>query len=72
MIFNIKVFFEINTSSTTLLNNHGGNTFKPDDNSIKITAPGLWGIRAAQGGLPGVEGDYDHLNLRAFLLFNVK
>ncbi len=40
--------------------------------SIKITAPGLWGIRAAQGGLPGVEGDYDHLNLRAFLLFNVK
>ena len=24
---------------------------------IKITAPGLWGIRAAQGGLPGVEGD---------------
>lgn len=39
---------------------------------IKITAPGLWGIRAAQGGLPGVEGDYDHLNLRAFLLFEVK
>ena len=39
---------------------------------IKITAPGLWGIRAAQGGLPGVEGDYDALNLRAFLLFEVR
>ena len=39
---------------------------------IKITAPGLWGIRAAQSGLPGVEGDYDNLNLRAFLLFEVK
>lgn len=39
---------------------------------IKITAPGYWGIRAAQSGLPGVEGDYDHLNLRAFLLFDVK
>ena len=39
---------------------------------IKITAPGWWGIRAAQAGLPGVEGDYDHLNLRAFLLFEVK
>ena len=39
---------------------------------IKITAPGYWGIRAAQTGLPGVEGDYDNLNLRAFLLFNVK
>ena len=39
---------------------------------VKITAPGLWGIRAAQGGLPGVAGDYDALNLRAFLLFEVK
>ncbi|MBR1671846.1 MAG: DUF4198 domain-containing protein [Fretibacterium sp.] len=39
---------------------------------IKITAPGLWGVRAAQGGLPGVEGDYDALNLRAFLLFEVR
>ena len=39
---------------------------------VKITAPGWWGIRAAQAGLPGVEGDYDHLNLRAFLLFEVK
>ncbi len=39
---------------------------------VKFTAPGWWGIRAAQSGLPGVEGDYDALNLRAFLLFNVK
>ena len=39
---------------------------------IKITSAGWWGIRAAQGNLPGVEGDYDHLNLRAFLLFDVK
>ncbi|MBQ7577912.1 MAG: DUF4198 domain-containing protein [Synergistaceae bacterium] len=39
---------------------------------IKITAPGLWGIRAAQGNLPGKPGDYDNLNLRSFLLFNVK
>ncbi len=39
---------------------------------IKITAPGLWGIRAFQGDLPGVKGDYDALTLRAFLLFEVK
>ena len=39
---------------------------------VKITAPGWWGIRAAQEGLPGVDGDYDSLNLRAFLLFEVK
>lgn len=39
---------------------------------VKITAPGWWGIRASQTGLPGVEGDYDHLNLRSFLLFEVK
>ncbi|MBQ6664352.1 MAG: DUF4198 domain-containing protein, partial [Synergistaceae bacterium] len=39
---------------------------------VKITAPGWWGIRAAKSGLPGVEGDYDALNLRAFLLFEVK
>lgn len=39
---------------------------------VKITAPGWWGIRAAQGGLPGVEGDYDALNLRSFLLFDVR
>lgn len=39
---------------------------------VKITAPGLWGIRAYQGGLPGVEGDYDAQTLRAFILFEVK
>ena len=39
---------------------------------IKITAPGWWGIRAYQGDLPGVDGDYDALTLRAFLLFEVK
>ncbi|MBQ3450351.1 MAG: DUF4198 domain-containing protein [Synergistaceae bacterium] len=39
---------------------------------IKITAPGYWGIRASQTGLPGAEGDYDNLNIRAFLLFSVK
>ena len=39
---------------------------------IKITAPGWWGVRAYQGDLPGVEGDYDAFTLRAFLLFEVK
>lgn len=39
---------------------------------VKITAPGWWGIRAYQGDLPGVEGDYDMKTLRAFLLFRVK
>ena len=39
---------------------------------IKITAPGFWGIRAYQGGLPGKAGDYDALTLRAFLLFEIK
>lgn len=39
---------------------------------VKITAPGLWGIRAMKTGLPGSEGDYDSVTYRAFLLFNVK
>ena len=39
---------------------------------VKITAPGWWGIRAYQGDLPGVEGDYDAKTLRAFLRFRVK
>lgn len=39
---------------------------------IKITAPGLWGVRAMQAGLPGAEGDYDSRSLRSFLLFEVK
>ena len=39
---------------------------------IKITAPGWWGIRAYQGDLPGVKGDFDAFTLRAFLLFEVK
>ena len=39
---------------------------------VKITSPGWWGIRAYQGDLPGVAGDYDALTLRAFLLFEVK
>ncbi len=39
---------------------------------IKITAPGLWGVRAMQTGLPGAEGNYDSRSLRAFLLFEVK
>ena len=39
---------------------------------IKITAPGFWGVRAYQGGLPGKAGDYDALTLRAFLLFEIK
>ena len=39
---------------------------------VKITSPGWWGIRASQTRLPGVEGDYDNLNLRSFLLFEVK
>ena len=39
---------------------------------IKITAPGLWGVRAMQAGLPGREGDYDSMSYRAFLLFEVK
>ena len=39
---------------------------------VKITAPGWWGIRAFQGDLPGVEGDYDSMTLRAFVVFEVK
>ena len=39
---------------------------------VKITAPGWWGIRAYQGDLPGVKGEYDNLTLRAFALFEVK
>lgn len=39
---------------------------------VKITSPGLWGVRAMQAGLPGVEGQYDSRSLRSFLLFEVK
>ena len=39
---------------------------------VKITAPGWWGIRAYQGDLPGVDGEYDAFTLRAFALFEVK
>ena len=39
---------------------------------IKITAPGLWGVRASREGLPGEEGEYDALTYRSFLLFEVK
>ncbi|NLL35936.1 MAG: DUF4198 domain-containing protein [Fretibacterium sp.] len=39
---------------------------------IKITAPGLWGIRAMKSDLPGKEGEYDALSLRSFLMFEVK
>ncbi|MGI6075785.1 MAG: DUF4198 domain-containing protein [Pyramidobacter sp.] len=39
---------------------------------VKITAPGFWGVRAMQSGLPGVEGQYDSRSLRSFLLFEVK
>jgi uncharacterized GH25 family protein len=39
---------------------------------IKITAPGLWIVRAAKDGEPGVEGEYDVRNLRSVLTFEVK
>ena len=38
---------------------------------IKITAPGLWGVRAV-ADRAGVEGEYDALSLRSFLMFEVK
>ncbi len=39
---------------------------------IKITAPGLWGVRAMKTDLPGKEGEYDSLTRKAFLIFEVK
>lgn len=39
---------------------------------IKITAPGAWGVRAVQAGLPGVKGEYDSVTAKSFLIFNVK
>ncbi|MDR1048230.1 MAG: DUF4198 domain-containing protein [Synergistaceae bacterium] len=39
---------------------------------IKITAPGLWIVRAAKDGEPGAEGEYDVRNLRSVLTFEVK
>jgi uncharacterized GH25 family protein len=39
---------------------------------IKLTAPGLWIVRAAKDGEPGVEGEYDVRNLRSILAFEVK
>ncbi len=39
---------------------------------IKITSPGLWIVRAAKDGEPGVEGEYDVRNLRSILTFEVK
>ena len=39
---------------------------------IKIAQPGLWIVRAAKDNLPGVLGEYDALNLRSVLTFEVK
>ena len=39
---------------------------------IKITAPGLWGVRAMKADLPGKEGEYDSVTRKAFLIFEVK
>ena len=39
---------------------------------IKITAPGLWGVRAMKKDLPGKEGEYDSVTRKAFLIFEVK
>jgi uncharacterized GH25 family protein len=39
---------------------------------VKLTAPGLWIVRAAKDGEPGVEGEYDVRNLRSILTFEVK
>ena len=39
---------------------------------IKLTAPGLWGVRASQSGLPGAEGEYDSVTMKSFLIFDVK
>ena len=39
---------------------------------VKITAPGLWGIRASKKDIKGVKGQYDSITARSFLIFNVK
>ena len=39
---------------------------------IKITAPGLWGVRAMKTDLSGKEGEYDSVTRKAFLIFEVK
>lgn len=39
---------------------------------IKITAPGLWGVRAIKTDLPGKEGEYDSVTIKSFLIFEVK
>jgi uncharacterized GH25 family protein len=39
---------------------------------VKITAPGLWIVRAAKDGEPGAAGEYDIRNLRSILTFEVK
>jgi uncharacterized GH25 family protein len=40
--------------------------------NIKITAPGLWIIRTAKDGDPGVEGEYDARSLRSTMTFTVE
>ena len=36
--FNMKIFFEIKTSSTILLNKYGGKTLSPEEHNIKSIA----------------------------------
>jgi uncharacterized GH25 family protein len=40
--------------------------------NIKITAPGLWLVRASKDNDPGVEGQYDARSIRSTLTFAVK
>ena len=39
---------------------------------IKITAPGIWFVRTELDDEPGVEGEYDVLNLASILTFEVR
>jgi uncharacterized GH25 family protein len=40
--------------------------------NIKLTAPGIWIVRASKENDPGVEGEYDSRTIRSTLTFAVK
>jgi uncharacterized GH25 family protein len=82
--FQVKILFKGQPASMPVFATYDGfvteyqNTYayytESDENgvaNIKITAPGLWLIRASKDNEPGVEGEYDTRSLRSILSIKV-
>jgi uncharacterized GH25 family protein len=83
--YQVKILFKGQPASMPVFATYDGfvkeyeNTYayytESDENgvaNIKITAPGLWIIRASKDNEPGVPGEYDSRSLRSILSIQVK